>query len=284
MEIISLKPFGYCVGVSNAISLILKEKEEHPNDEIFLLGLPVHNEEVVNTLKEKNIHLIDEKTIDLEKALEEIKEGSTVIFSAHGHPKKYEEIAKRRNLKIVDTTCKFVNENLLYAIKENKDVIYIGKATHLETMAFLANYPSSFYDVNSKKLVLKEGIKDPLIISQTTLTEKEIEEGEKEIYSIFPNPIKGKERCFSTKLRQDAIKNLDRKSVDYVLVLGSKLSSNSLALYSLALSLGFEAYICLNLEEVKKIKFDKNKKIALTSGASTSQATFNEVYNYLKEI
>lgn len=280
MELITLNPHGYCSGVAKAISLIEKVKLEHPNKDIYLLGLPLHNEEVVASLSSTNCFLIDEKKIDLKEAISKIPERSILIFSAHGHPAIYEEIAKQRKLKTVDCTCEFVEENLKYAKSIKGDVIYIGKGNHIEATSFLANFNCPFFDVNSFSFKEEVNLTSPTLIYQTTLTLNEVYKSFELIKQKYPDAKIGQERCLATKMRQQSILNLD-SSIDIVLILGSTLSSNSKALLDLAKSKGFESYLCLNLEEVKKLNLEGNKKIALTSGASTSKKTFDEVKEYL---
>lgn len=280
MKVVTLNPHGYCSGVAKAISLIEETKENYADKKIYLLGLPLHNEEVVSSLSSSNCILIDEKKIDLEEALNNITRDDIVIFSAHGHPEKYDEIVKRKNIKSIDCTCRFVNENLEYARQIKDDVIYIGKSNHIEATSFLANFDCSFFDVNTSSFLKEKDLISPVVICQTTLTLDEVYNSFEAIKKRYPEAKLGQERCVATKARQQSILDLS-KDIDVVIILGSKLSSNSNALASLASSRGFETHLCLNVDEVKLLNLDKNKKVALTSGASTSKATFDSTLAYL---
>ena len=217
----------------------------------------------------------------------DLKKGDVVVLSAHGHPSAYDDLAREKGIEIIDATCRFVNENLDLALKSDRPVLYIGLSGHLESEAFLANCPDAFfYDVKSRRcagiLVLKGKGVDPLIITQTTLSKDEIDFAMADIRSLFPNAVLSKERCASTTLRQKALKEMP-DDVDAVIVLGSKRSNNSLKLAEIAASRGVETYLCLDLEDVKKLDLHEKRRAALISGASTSGETFDEVLTYLKQ-
>ena len=285
MEVKVIEPYGYCAGVLLAIKIALEAKARYEGKRIYLVGMLVHNEESVEMLSKKGFSLIDERKTDLREALLSLQEGDVVIFSAHGHPYDYDELAKNKGLIAIDATCRFVKENVMdakNALEKGDEILYLGSKGHLETTGFLANLPeASFFDVKSMKLLknLCHG-NSPLVFSQTTLSEIEIEESLTLLRASFPNLRTASLRCHSTQLRQSRIAALD-ESVETVIVLGSKTSNNSMKLFEIAKENGKEAYICLNLNEVKALDLSKHKKIALASGASTSRETFEEVREYL---
>ena len=286
MNVLPLRPSGYCAGVTEAIALAIKAKKEHPNQNVYLLGLLVHNEDAVASLEKLGLIPLDERERPLLDYLFDLKKGDVVVFSAHGHPKAYDDLAKEKGIEIVDATCRFVNENLDLALSSSRPILYIGLAGHLESEAFLANCPDAFfYDVKSRKcmgiLALKGKGIDPLIITQTTLSKDEIDFAMSDIRVFFPHAELAKERCASTTLRQKALKEMP-SDVDCVIVLGSKRSNNSLKLAEIAASRGVDSYLCLDLEEVKKLDLHQKRRAALISGASTSGETFDEVLTYLK--
>ena len=284
MNVTIVNPHGYCVGVHNAMAIALKAKEEHPNANVYLLGLLIHNEEAIAELESKGLIVLDERKKDLLDYLLDLKKGDVVVFSAHGHPSSYDDLAKAKGLILVDATCRYVSENTASA--EGVDnVIYVGLSSHLESQAFLANCPdASFYDVltgNFPYLRVKGRSNTPTIITQTTLSGLEVEKALADITHYFPDAILAKQRCFSTTLRQSAIAALP-EDIEEVIVLGSKRSNNSLKLAEIASSKGFSTHLCLGLEDVKALDLKGKKKIALSSGASTSEKTFQDVLTYLK--
>ena len=91
MEIHIINPIGFCFGVTRAIDIASKLDK---SKKITFLGMVVHNEEVISSFSSANINIIDERKHDLKEALLQVEDGTIVVFSAHGHPKEYEEIAK----------------------------------------------------------------------------------------------------------------------------------------------------------------------------------------------
>ena len=128
-----IKPIGHCFGALKAIATAKETKEKYVDKNVYVFGLLVHNEEVIKLLDK-----LDIKTI--EPALERLKEftkDDVVIFTAHGHTKLYEDILKEKGVTYIDTTCPRVND-VFNKIKENKEIIYIGKKNHPEVNAALA--------------------------------------------------------------------------------------------------------------------------------------------------
>ena len=288
MEVEVIQPYGYCAGVLLAIKIALEAKKRYEGKRVYLLGMLVHNEKSVAMLSEKGFLLIDERKTDLKEALLSLEEGDVVVFSAHGHPHEYDALAKRKDLIAIDATCRFVEENVISAkqeIEQGNEVIYLGSKGHLETQGFLANIKeASFFDVKSMKL-LRDYVRSdhPIIFSQTTLSEAEIEESLGILRLSYPSLTTARLRCHATQLRQSRVASLGEE-IEAVIVLGSKTSNNSMKLYEIAKSKGKESYVCLNLDEVKSLPLHRYKKIALASGASTSQETFLGVLKYLRAL
>lgn len=281
MEVYEVKPYGYCLGVLEAMSLAKKAREENPSLPCFVLGMLVHNEDAVKELSESGLKVLDERKGNLKDQLEDIPDGSVVIFSAHGHPYQYDEIAKRKDLIVYDATCRFVKENLDFASFQSKPIIYIGVRNHLESMAFLANVPDSiFYDVSTGACDFNKLTSSPIVLSQTTLSFSELEKAHGEILKRYPDAEFGKERCFSTSQRQYALTKIE-EDCDVIIVLGSELSNNSRKLYEIGKNMGLPTFLCLGLEEMKKLDLSDYKKAALASGASTSLSTYKECKEYL---
>ncbi|MCR5079605.1 MAG: 4-hydroxy-3-methylbut-2-enyl diphosphate reductase [Bacilli bacterium] len=290
MKVDVISPYGYCAGVISALNKAKKAKAIHPDADIYLLGMLVHNEETVEELSKLGLKVIDEKKVDLLEALRGIEEGSYVIFSAHGHPKAYEEIARERKIKTIDSTCVFVKENeeaALSDLSKGKKVIYLGSKGHLETTGFLANVKAaSFFDVKAKTLEKRKPLgetTDPIVYSQTTLSLDEVNMALDILKGRYPNLTLGRLRCHSTTLRQNAILSLPNE-VEAVIVLGSKTSNNSVKLFELAKRRNKPAFLCLNKEEVRKLDLKRFSYVALASGASTSRENFFAVKEYLESL
>ena len=279
-----LKPIGHCFGVLKAIEIAKETKEKYKDKNIYVFGLLVHNEEVVKELEEngiKTIEMNEDNAIDL---LNRFTKDDVVIFTAHGHPLDYEEILKKNNVTYVDATCKKVKDCFI-VIKEAEEVIYIGKNHHPETVAALTmNKNAYLYDINKGFDYSLLQSNNPLVINQTTLSFLELEHIHQEIKNKLPNAKFYDEICNATLLRQKAISELD-SSVDTLVIVGSKKSSNTMKLYEIAKSVHPDKRIVLinNVEELKKEKIVFNN-VVIASGTSTSIETINAVKNYLSSI
>ncbi len=282
MKILLAKPYGYCYGVSHAMELASKAKREHPEEEVYLIGAPVHNEDAISSLKEQGLTLLEGEFASLERKLKELKEGSVVVFSAHGHPNSFDEIAKKRKYIVYDGTCEFVKENLSAALASD-NVLYIGSEGHAEEEAFLANCPKArFYDAKSGKGDWKSCLLPPTLICQTTLSEEEIEKAKREIGEALGEYALAKERCTATRVRQEKVASLSKR-VDATIVLGSTTSNNANKLLQIAKKSG-PAYLCLDKKEVQKLDLSSYTSILVCSSASTSKQIVEETLSYLSSL
>ena len=190
MQILPLSPHGYCAGVKRAMAMALEAKKNHPNENVYLLGNLVHNEIAVAELEKAGLLVIDERKTPLLDGLLSLQKGDVLVFSAHGHPASYDDLASLKGLTVIDATCPFVTQNTFEGQNSGSPVVYIGVEGHLESEAFLANCPDAvFYDAKKGEynmLKVKGKKKDPLIIAQTTLSGEEVERAVKDIRSTFP--------------------------------------------------------------------------------------------------
>ena len=279
-----LKPIGHCFGVLKAIEIAKETKEKYKDKNIYVFGLLVHNEEVV-----KELNKIGVKTIEFnqDNALEKLKQftkNDVVIFTAHGHPLQYETILKENDVVFVDATCSKVKA-CFDVIKAAKEVIYIGKSGHPETVAALTmNKNAHLYDINREfdYDVLKT--EDPLVINQTTLSFLELDRIHQEIKNRLPRAVFNEEICNATLLRQEAIYKLS-DDVDTIIIVGSKKSSNTMKLFEIANNVHPNKQIVLvnNVDELRG--YNLSFKVAvIASGTSTSIETIARVKDYLKSI
>jgi 4-hydroxy-3-methylbut-2-enyl diphosphate reductase len=290
METYIVTPHGFCEGVVRAIALAKKAKKEHPSSKIHVLGMLVHNEDVIDELSQEGMVFHDERNGNLKDQLLSIPDASVLVFAAHGHDPSLNELAKQKKMIVYDATCRYVEANATSIVNEiahHHDVIYIGKKNHAESMGALAIEPkhTHLFDPSSPK----EGDwaslanPEPAVISQTTMDLEDIEEAKKEISQLYPQANFLDERCLSTQKRQAALLEAP-KDIDVYVILGSGNSNNTVKLSSLALKNYPHAQVirALNLAELKTYSLQGKKKAALASGASTSPDTFAEVLAYLK--
>ncbi len=271
-KIILAKPRGFCAGVKRAIKTAELALEKY--EKIYIKHEIVHNKHVVKALEEEGAITINK--------LEEVPENSTVIFSAHGSSPQEYELAKKRNLKVIDATCPLVTKVHLEAkkfAKEGYNIIYIGKEGHQEAIGVLAE-SSNIILISSIEDIHKLNFENNKIacLTQTTLNVNDTNNIIKALREKFPSlvvPVK-EDICFSTTNRQEAVKELT-KLCDVIIVVGSKNSSNSNKLVQLAKQLGKKAYLIDDLTELPELNADV---LGITAGASAPEHLVKELINY----
>lgn len=276
MKVEILQPKAYCAGVSNAIKLAYKAREENPNKKVYVLGMLVHNNFVVEHLKKKDIQV----ALDIN----DIPDGEVIIFSAHGHKKEFDVIAKQKNLVVYDSVCPKVLANMKL-IEENVNaghyVIYIGQKGHPEAEACLSLYNKVIlYTNNILNNYHIENDEEPLVINQTTLSILDIQDIHKEILKAIPKARIANEICGSTRLRQEAILSLD-KDVDLIVVVGDNNSSNTKRLFEVARASHpeVESVMVADASMLDMHMCVNKNHIVISSGASTPEDIIDAVYN-----
>lgn len=281
MEIIIGKTAGFCYGVKRAVEGSLKETSDK---QIYCLGELVHNKQVMNEIEKQGIKLIED--------INEVPNNSKVIIRAHGVVKEIYEIAKEKNIELVDYTCPNVlkiHEVASKYKKENYYIFVIGNKTHPETIGTISYCGNNYScietedDINDSIESLKESkIKDLLLIVQTTFSEakfklikEKIEETINDINIVVKNTI-----CAATSTRQKETENLS-KEVDCMIIIGGKNSSNTKKLYELAEKNCQKAIAIETKEELNKEELLKYKKIGIMAGASTPKKNIDEVAELL---
>ena len=284
MKVSLIKPQGFCSGVTKAISIAKKAKEENPGKSIYILGMLAHNNILVRDLEKEGFITLSDN--DEKKSIDTLKEGDVLVFTAHGHDEKIEKYAKHKGLIIYDATCFKVKSNLEKIKKEINDghqVIYIGQNGHKEANAALAVSDNvSLYDTQLLINYYLITDKNPYVINQTTLNFYELSAYHKDILEHIPGARIEQEICAATRLRQEAVTKIDIDT-DLIVVVGSKKSSNSNKLFDIA-STCFKSsavYMINDLEELKALNIKDKKKAAVVSGASTPKYIVDEIYDYL---
>ena len=277
MKISILKPAGYCAGVARAIKIALEARKEHPNQNVYVLGMLVHNHHVSELLNKNNIQIVH--------SLDEIKDNEVIVFNADGYTKEQYQEALDKHLFIYDAICPKVKSNLNKInkeIKDNHQVIYIGQSHHQETQIALSQ---------SKDVILyddKEGInyslvKDysPFVLNQTTLNSLSIINLYEDIKKHYPNARISNEICPTTRQRQEAVMNV--KDVDAIIVVGDQVSSNSKRLFEIAKATHQNIYIAMvsSKDELDIDELRNKNHIAISSGASTPSDVIDDIYNLL---
>ena len=267
-----------CGGVNAAIAKALKLKD------VWCLHELVHNEIVIRELKDLGFKFVDR--------IEDVPEGETVVFSAHGVSPAVRETAKARHLKGVDTTCPFVAK-VHKAAKAFSDrglpVVILGDPKHVEAKGIAGECGEWLHQIanlrESGELArISKGQKIG-VVSQTTMNADEVARQVAELRTRYDVETMA-EVCQATKERQDAVKRFcaGRRSEVGVLVLGSKTSSNSKRLAEVAAQNGAKAFLAGSLDEVKAIDFSGIGTLGVTSGASTPERFFMEAVKFLRNV
>ena len=286
MNIYLANPRGFCAGVDRAIDIVERALEIF-SAPIYVRHEVVHNRYVVNDLIKKSAIFVEE--------LNEIPDGATVIFSAHGVSQQVRNEANDRDLRIFDATCPLVTKVHLEVAKHEKntkDVILIGHAGHPEVEGTLGQYKqnpkSNIYLVETVEDVAAIQVKNPktlAYVTQTTLSvddTKNIIDALRDKYPDIHGPRKD-DICYATQNRQDAVRELSDK-VDVFLVIGSANSSNSNRLRELAENQGVAAYLIDGVEDINYDWFDGAQSIGVTAGASAPDVLVKQVITTLEKL
>ncbi len=286
MEIILANPRGFCAGVDRAIEIVERALSIF-GAPVFVRHEVVHNKYVVNTLREKGAVFVEE--------LDEVPDGSTVIFSAHGVSKIVREEAARRELRVFDAICPLVTKVHMEVGRyqdEGRECILIGHEGHPEVEGTLGQYrlkndDGGMYLVESVDDVMKLGVKNPeflAFVTQTTLSMDDTSEVIDALRGRFPNIVgpKKEDICYATQNRQDAVKKLTARC-DIILVVGSPNSSNSTRLTEISQKAGIPSYLIDNAAEIDREWLMGKHYIGLTAGASAPDVLVEEVVKQLKD-
>ena len=273
-------PRGFCAGVDRAIMIVEKALEKF-GAPIYVRHEVVHNKYVIDDLKKKGAIFVEE--------IEEIPEGSHVIYSAHGVSKKIREKSKKFNLIPIDATCPLVTKVHNEVIKmydENYHIIMIGHKGHPEVEGTLGqiekNSPkASIHLIENVKDIDQLNInKDEKIsyVSQTTLSvddTKQIIDALKIKFPHIKGP-KGSDICYATQNRQDAIK-LMIQDHDLIIIVGSKNSSNSNRLVEIAKQNNVDSFLIDNPDEIDFELLKDKKNIGISAGASAPEILIDQI-------
>tara|TARA_B100001175_G_scaffold317448_1_gene334428 strand:- start:3513 stop:4451 length:939 start_codon:yes stop_codon:yes gene_type:complete len=283
-EIKLANPRGFCAGVDRAIDIVNKALEIY-GAPVYVKHEVVHNKVVVEDLKERGAIFVEE--------IDEIPDDSLVIFSAHGVSSKVEDDTKSRNLNYFDATCPLVTKvhmEVKKHAKACKDIILIGHKGHPEVEGTMGRHinsdNSSIYlvqdEIEAENLKVKD--KDELaVVTQTTLSVDETKSIIDILKRKFPKIAipKKDDICYATQNRQDAVKQLALES-DYMIVVGSKNSSNSNRLKELGEKCGCKSILIDEFSDLNLEELSEYTNISITAGASAPESRVMEIAKSLE--
>jgi 4-hydroxy-3-methylbut-2-enyl diphosphate reductase len=278
-------PRGFCAGVDRAIDIVERA--------VALFGAPiyvrhevVHNRYVVERLRALGAVFVEE--------LDEVPDGATVIFSAHGVSRAVQLEAARRGLNVFDATCPLVTkvhmEVTRYA-RDAREVILIGHAGHPEVEGTTGQFDESLggriYLVETPEDAARLAVRDPsrlAFVTQTTLSVDDTARIVETLKARFPgldSPRK-EDICYATQNRQDAVKELVT-ICDVLVVVGSASSSNSNRLREIAAKRGVPGYLVDGADDLKRDWFAGARAVGVTAGASAPEILVQQVVTRLRE-
>jgi len=285
VKILLANPRGFCAGVDRAIGIVERA--------IALFGAPihvrhevVHNRFVVDRLRALGAVFVEE--------LDDVPDGATVIFSAHGVSRAVRDEAARRGLNVFDATCPLVTkvhmEVVRYA-REGREVVLIGHAGHPEVEGTMGQFDPArggrIVLVETPADVARMELRDPgraAFVTQTTLSVDDTARIVEALRARFPalaTPRK-EDICYATQNRQDAVKKL-ATLCEVIVVVGSKTSSNSNRLREIAAMRGIPGYLVDGPENLEREWFAGKAAVGVTAGASAPEVLVERVVERLRE-
>ena len=275
-----LRPRGFCAGVVRAIDIVrlTLDKLGRP---VYVRKEIVHNGFVVNELAQQGAIFVEE--------LDEVPEGSVVVFSAHGVSPSVRQAARDRRLHVIDATCPLVTKvhlELIRYVRENYTVVLIGHRDHDEVIGTLGEAPGRVRLISSLEDVDALEVRDPhrlAYLTQTTLSVDDTSDIVARLKARFPEVVSppGEDICYATQNRQTAVKSV-ASQVEVVLVVGAKNSSNSNRLVEVAERAGAKAYLVNEAEDIQPAWLRVRPRVAVTAGASTPEILVAEVVAHLR--
>jgi 4-hydroxy-3-methylbut-2-enyl diphosphate reductase len=285
MDILLANPRGFCAGVERAIAIVERALEKFGRP-IYVRHEVVHNRYVVDDLKAKGAIFIED--------LDDVPDGATLIFSAHGVPQSVRVAARMRGLTVFDATCPLVTKVHLEVArlrKQGYEIVMIGHKGHPEVEGTMGQTDGGMHlvenveNVAALKVGAGETADSPPKLAYVTQTTLSVDDASKIVAALkarFPAIVgpKKDDICYATQNRQDAVKQLANK-VDVVFVVGSKNSSNSNRLKEVADHLGVRAQLVDDATQIDVSLMAGVKSVGVSAGASAPEILVSGVIQKL---
>ena len=269
MKILMADSYGFCFGVKRAIDIAMSEAGK---GKVSILGNLVHNQQVVDKFNALGILEIDRP----EEA------DGTVIITAHGIADSALEELKSKGIKVINTTCPFVEKvhNISKQLeKEGHTIIVIGDAGHTEVKGIIGNLKKPIVIAKPEDIEQLPHFNKAAVVSQTTQEEENFNLITKELKKQVDQLIIKNTICPATAERQKAAKELSKKA-DLMIIIGGKKSANTKRLFEICNDITQSRYI-QSADDLKQEWFTNAKTVGITAGASTPDWV---ITNVVKEI
>ncbi|MGI8882547.1 MAG: 4-hydroxy-3-methylbut-2-enyl diphosphate reductase [Jatrophihabitans sp.] len=281
-RVLLAKPRGYCAGVDRAVQTVELALSTHGSP-VYVRKQIVHNQHVVQSLEQRGAIFVEET--------DEVPQGATVVFSAHGVAPSVHEEAKERELHTIDATCPLVTKVHKEAVRfadGDYDILLIGHEGHEEVVGTSGEAPERIHLVDGPDDAMNVQVRDPekvVWLSQTTLSVDETMltvEALKKRFPALQSPPSD-DICYATQNRQAAVKAI-APQVQLFLVVGSANSSNSVRMVEVAEAAGAaQAYLVENAAAIDPTWLSGVTEIGLSSGASVPEILVQDVVAWLAQ-
>ena len=282
MHVTLAQPRGFCAGVTRALDIVERALEVH-GAPVFVYHEIIHNRHVVDDLAARGAVFVDD--------LDAVPFGAVIVFSAHGVGNCTVEDARRRRLHVIDATCPLVAKVHVQArryAREGRVLVIVGHRGHDEVEGTLGTVDDGAYVVAERGDVERLPVPTDApvaYVTQTTLSiddTREVIEALKARFADLQGPGLG-DICYATQNRQQAVRSL-APSVDLLLVVGSRNSSNSNRLRELGQQLGVRSCLIEDASELDPAWLDGVAEVGLTAGASAPESRVEGVVERLRSL
>ncbi len=282
MKIFAANPRGFCAGVDRAIDIVRLALDVY-DDPVYVRHEIVHNRHVVERLERNGVTFVE--------TLDEVPDGTVVIFSAHGVSQQVVDRAEERDLTYLDATCPLVTKVHLEArryYRQGFSIILIGHEGHPEVKGTMGQVPDRIYLVEEVEDVQDLPLKSDdrvAFLTQTTLSMDDTQEVVEALKSRFDRleGLSKEDICYATQNRQSAVKELC-EHVEFNLVVGAPNSSNTNRLVEVSRGRGVPARRVQEASEIERSWLQGLERVGVTAGASAPEDLVQGVIECLKDL
>jgi 4-hydroxy-3-methylbut-2-enyl diphosphate reductase len=280
MRVLLAQPRGFCAGVVRAIDIVNRSLEKF-GAPVYVRHEIVHNRHVVETLERRGAVFVEE--------LDEIPDGAVTIFSAHGVAQSIIDQAKARGLPVLDATCPLVTKVHIQGkryVARGRTLILIGHAGHPEVEGTIGQVGGAVHLVSTVEDVASLDVPDDAPVAYVTQTTLSVDDTRGIIAALQVRfrDLQGPDVadiCYATQHRQSGVRQLC-DTVDLLLVVGSKNSSNSNRLREIGVEKGIPSYLIAAGNELDPAWLAGVKTVGLTAGASAPEELVIDVIETLR--
>jgi 4-hydroxy-3-methylbut-2-enyl diphosphate reductase len=278
MKIVLSETLSYCIGVRKTLELTNRLLAERPDRTYFMLGEIVHNEHVIEGLKNKGLRIVD--------ALDDVPPGGIVILQSHGSSlRRYREL-KERGLEYVDATCpmvRIIHDVIREVEAKGHTPVVVGQAGHEEVRGIVGQVGRAIV-VNTPDEVkpgLFRDVRRAGVVVQSTFIEEEAHRVLDRIREIVPDVEYHDTICKPTKIRQREVE-VHTGTANFVIIIGSRRSANTMHLFDIARKINPRTHLIDRPETVEDIEIPRTATVFIASGASTPEELILEVVRRLE--